>query len=492
MTLRNYIAGKWVSSETTFSSVNPHDGSLVALAVQSSPRDVNHAVAAAREAFPGWSSLPASDRAVFLRKVADYLAEEYGEAGQPTRLKEAIVNEMGKRLPEADIEVLESSDMIRFFADAGPGSLADVPITLNAALWPSKASSIAFMPVGVVAAIKPWNYPLELPLWSVGAALIAGNTVVFKPSEHTPFVATLLVELFERAGLPPGVLNLVTGNGAAGAALAGHPGVDMVSFTGSIPVGREVSIKCAERLCRVTLELGGKDAMVVLPDADLDLAVKGALWGAFTNCGQVCVGVRRLLLPESLRKQFLEPLIESTNALVLGRDVGPLVSRAQRERVERHVADAVSKGARVLCGGQRPSGDEYKDGFYYLPTILENVSAGMLVEEEDTFGPVLTVRTYGDEKEALVIVDDAGFDLGASVWTTDLDRGRALARRMRVGMVWVNDVNVAFPEAPWCGHRKSGHGVELSTFAIREYSALKHISCETGRESRRPWWFPYS
>lgn len=491
MEARNYIDGKWLATSNKRRVLSPEDGHEVGVAYDATEEDVQNAVAAARTAFPAWSATSVENRAQVVSRAADLLAQEYGEMGQPTPLKDLIKNEMGKRLPEADIEVIESSDMLRFFADQGPTCLADRPLALNRELWPSKKSAIGFAPLGVVAAIKPWNYPLEIPIWSLGAALTAGNTVVFKPSEITPLVATKLTEIFERAKLPKGVLNVIHGDASIGRALVDNSDINMVTFTGSVPVGKEIALKCAINSVRTSLELGGKDAMIVLDDANSDLALNGALWGAFTNCGQVCVGVRRLLVPQGKAEDFTERLVSAALQLRLGKDIGPLASAGQLEKVTLHVEDALQKGAKLLCGGTRPEDSKLRAGYFFSPTILTATSPDMLVEREDTFGPVVTIKTYQAVEEAIEIANSVEYDLGASIWTCDTKRGLEIARRLRTGMVWVNDVNVAFPQAPWCGYRWSGKGIELSEFAFHEYSVLRHINYETGSDIRRAWWFPY-
>jgi acyl-CoA reductase-like NAD-dependent aldehyde dehydrogenase len=488
----HFINGQWFHIEPTFDSVCPEDESIIGSAPLGSHKEVSLSVQAAKDAFAGWSSLSIEERATYLKKASDALTKEYGNMGEATSLKELICREMGKRLPEADIEVIESSDMLGFFADQGPRCLADRPIALNRELWPTKRSTISFMPIGVVGVIKPWNYPLELPLWAIGAALVAGNTIVFKPSELTPFVASKIVSIFADVGLPAGVLNMVTGDGSTGSAIVEHPDVDMVSFTGSIAVGNEIALKCTQRSCRVSLELGGKDAMIVLADADMDLAVNGALWGSFTNAGQVCVGVRRVLLADEIYDEFLDRFVSSVSQLKLRRDIAPLASLAQLAKVEQHVNDAINKGATILIGGHRPENAEFKKGFFFEPTVMVNTTADMLVEREDTFGPVVFLKRFSSPDEAIKIAHSVPYDLGASVWTKDSKVGLQIAKKLRTGMVWINDVNVAFPQAPWCGRRWSGHGIELSEFSFHEYSSVKHISCETSGDKRRAWWFPYA
>ena len=491
MKVNNFINGKWVSSKDFLNSVSPENGEIIGTAPLSSPDDVSQAIEAAKIAFPEWSKTPISERSKYLIRTAEIIEEEYGKAGEATPLKKLLSKEMGKRLAEADIEVIESCDMLRFFAEQGMHSLADRPIALDRELWPTKKSTIHFQPLGIVGIIKPWNYPLELPLWSIGVALMAGNTVVFKPSELTPLVASKIIEFFHKAKLPKGVLNMVTGDGSTGQALIEHPDVTMISFTGSVPVGKQIALKCAEQFKHVSLELGGKDAMIVLADADLDLAVEGALWGAFTNCGQVCVGVRRLLVSTQIIEQFIERLTKRTKELRIGKDIGPLASEKQRKKVESHVKDALELGAKLICGGERPSGNNFKNGYFYLPTILSNTTREMLIENEDTFGPVVFIKEFSTEDDAINMSNNIQYDLGASVWTRNIKQGLEIAKELRTGMVWVNDVNVAFPQAPWCGYQRSGHGVELSEFAFYEYSSLKHINCDTSKDKRREWWFPY-
>jgi betaine-aldehyde dehydrogenase len=491
MDARNFINGKWVDARSNIANISPNDGCRIGAAPLSSQEDVDSAVCAARVAFQDWKAIPIQERASVLMRAADILGKEYGKEGEPTPLKLLINREMGKRLPEADVEVIESADMLSFFSNEGPDHLASRKLSLNKELWPSKDSRVEFEPVGVVAAIKAWNYPLEIPIWTLGAALIAGNTVVLKPSEFTPLVASHMVGIMERAGLPAGVINLVAGDGRTGAALVRHPDVDMISFTGSIPVGREIASECAGRLRRTSLELGGKDVMVVLPDADIDTVVNGALWGAFTNCGQVCVGVRRLLLHDSISQNVLDRLVAKTKALRIGTDLGPLVSLEQLAKVELHVKDASEKGASVVCGGKRPSNSELQGGFYYEPTILTGVTPDMIVHKEDTFGPVVAVSSFATLDEAAAVANAGDYDLGASVWSSSIEAAEDFSHRLDVGMVWINDVNIALPQAPWCARRKSGNGIELSEFSLHGYTYLKHISIERGNEASRPWWFPY-
>lgn len=484
-----FINGVWLDGSTKFESLNPATEQVVGWAYEGNQEDIKEAVNAARTALLGWGAMHIEDRAAILLRAVDAIVSRYGEEGRTTPLKTLIHQEMGKMLPEADVEVIEASDMLTFFATRGPQILADSTPQLDQKLWPTKQSILRFEPVGVVALIKPWNYPFELPIWSLGAALIAGNTVVFKPSEFTPLVGLEIGKIFQEVGLPAGVLNIVTGSGSTGSDLVQADGVDMISFTGSVKTGLYVAAECAKRLRKVSLELGGKDPSIILEDADLELAANGLVWGGYGNVGQVCTAVERVYVHDSIADQLIELVVSKTGALRLGVDIAPLVSEQQLQKVEEHVADAVTKGAKVLAGGKRPEG--FSTGFWYLPTVLTEVDHSMIVMTEETFGPVLPIVRYKDLSEAIELANRSCYGLGASVWTTDLERGKEVASQIEAGMVWINDVNVPYPQCPWGGVKNSGIGVELSDFGILEFTRIKHINLELGTDTTRAWWYPY-
>lgn len=493
------IGGKRVTTRKSFPSINPATGQSLGLASYASYDEVAAAVASARDALPLWKALPLADRAAIVTRAAGEMVADAGEFGAlaVSPLKRMIVEEMGKSIHEAEIEVFETADMMRYFAESGPRVLQPQVPGLNTELWPTKRSVIEFEPVGVVGVIKPWNYPLEIPIWSIAPALVAGNTVVFKPSELTPFVGLMIGDIFARAGLPAGVLNVITGDGQTGSALVAAD-VDMVSFTGSVATGKRIGAICGERIRRASLELGGKDALIVDEDVDVELAANGAVWGAFTVSGQVCVSAERIYVHKAIADGFISRVIEKTAALKIGHgmdpdvSVGPLVSQSQREKVERHVQDAVKHGARVLIGGKRPEGQEYRSGFYFYPTVLTNVTSEMAIMHEETFGPVMPITVVDSLAQAITLANATRYGLGASVWTRDIAKGEDIARRLEAGMVWVNDINVALPQCPWGGVKQSGTGTDLSELGILEYAHAKHISVETGTASRRDWWFPYT
>jgi acyl-CoA reductase-like NAD-dependent aldehyde dehydrogenase len=482
------IDGEWVAGASWASSYNPATEEAIGEFAVASPEQVAAATTAARAAFPAWADTPVTARASLVRAGAQVLLE------RKDALRALITREMGKPIPEADIEVAETADMLLFLAEATRSTLVGEVCSVDETLFPGKMNFTSYRPLGVVGAIKPWNYPLELPAWSAVAALLAGNTVVLKPSELAPLVAEAFVRCLHDAGLPRGVLNLVTGGPDVGRALvATRP--DCLSFTGSLSVGRGIAQELGGFAVRMHLELGGKDAFIVCGDADLELAARGAAWGAFTNCGQVCVSAERLIVVRSVADRFLSLLSDHARALRIGDpncgpvDVGPLVSERARAKVEAQVAAAISEGAEALLGGRRP--DAHGRGYFYMPTILTGVKPSMTVWREETFGPVAPVVVVEDEDEAIRLANDSDYDLGASIWTTSLTHGLGLSRRVRAGLVWVNDVNVAFPSGPWGGLVKSGGSKELSRRALVEYSGETTVSVDYNRVQTRPWWYPY-
>lgn len=483
------IDGKWLDGKTTFPVTNPSTGELLGHMALGDSLAVDSAVASARRALAAWKDREVQSRAEILTRAVDILVARYGEQGEATALKKLITSEVGKRLPEADIEVIESSDMIAFFAKEGARLLSETMPTLNQQLWATKSSSIICEPVGVIAIIKPWNYPLELPIWGIAPALVAGNTVVFKPSEYSSFVGLEIGKLFEEAGLPPGVLNIVTGADEVGRLLVSHQGVDMVSFTGGIAAGREIATTCGGQLKKCSLELGGNDPAIVEPDVDLELASNGLVWGAFCNSGQVCVRAKRAYVSQEVADDLMARVVNKTKALRVGIDFGPIISLEQLKKIEEQVNEAVSKGATVLCGGKRI---EQSGGYYFSPTVLTNMNSTMNILSEECFGPVLPIIPVQNTQEAIQLANQSDYGLGASVWTADLENGRRIAAEIQSGMVWVNDVNVAFPEAPWGGIKRSGIGTELSEWGLYEFVQRKHINIENSTNVRRDWWYPYS
>lgn len=479
------INGQWLAGSSAFPSLNPATAETIDQVPLATRGDVERAVEAARTASVAWRGLGVSGRANALTGALEALRSAYGDEGAATPLKELITREVGKRLPEADVEVTESADILEYFIGSAHTLLASETLTLDKTLWPNKASTVVYEPVGVVGVIKPWNYPLELPIWSIAPALLAGNTVVFKPSEDSSLVGIALARIFGDS-VPDGVINMVTGPAEVGRMLV-EADVDMISFTGSIAAGTEIASHCGAKMRRCTMELGGNDAAIVLADADIELTSNGLTWGCFCNSGQVCVRPKRVFVHDSIAETLTEAVIRKTKLLRKDVDFGPLINEGQLEAVQRQVADAKRAGARVLCGGERLSAE----GYYFAPTIITDVDCSKGLMQEECFGPVMPIATFASNDDALRLANQGVYGLGGSVWTRDLARGRQIAEALECGMVWVNDVNVAFPQAPWGGRKSSGIGTELGKWGLHEYVIPKHISLDTSDEQRRAWWYPY-
>jgi succinate-semialdehyde dehydrogenase/glutarate-semialdehyde dehydrogenase len=358
-----------------------------------------------------------------------------------------------------------------------------------------RSSRIVYRPLGVIGIISPWNFPLGTPATEVVMALMAGNSVVLKPSELTPLIAVKLGDIFQRAGLPADLLQIVTGDGSTGAALS-SAAVDKIMFTGSVATGKRVAEAAAKRLTPVVLELGGKDPMIVFADADLENAARGAVWGAFANSGQACASVERCYVEQSVASKFIELVVEETKSLKQGpgssaeTDVGAISNEKQLGTIEDHVADAVARGAQVRTGGKRPVGLK---GLFFQPTVLTNVDHQMEVMREETFGPLLPIMSFQTEGEAVKLANDSVFGLTASVWTSNMSKGRRVAEQIQAGTVMINEVlyTHGIAQTPWGGIKESGYGRTHGRMGLLELVTSKHI--HTNRMSFLPdlWWFHY-
>lgn len=470
-------------------SINPATMTEVGRAPMLSDLEVNVAVENARSAQPSWAAHSFEERAKHVLKAKDLLLDRQDE------VCELISRETGKPLVEAMAsEVLPVANLMDYFARESAKLLRDEQFTLS--VFRNKKSRISFHPYGVVGIISPWNYPLSIPMGEVVMGLMAGNAVLLKPSEYTPMVGLKIGELFRAAGLPDGVLQVLTGDGSTGAALV-DSAIDKIFFTGSVRTGKIIAEAAARRLMPFVLELGGKDAMIVCGDAPFKRAVNGAVWGAFTNCGQTCASVERLYVAEYIADKFINAVVEKTKALRVGidgeqqQDVGSLTNARQLRIVTEHVNDAVAKGARVLTGGRRI---ESLPGYFFEPTVLLNVNDSMRVMQEETFGPVLPIVVVKDDAEAIREANRSNYGLLASVWTKDTNRGKKIAEQVQAGTVIINDVIYTHgaAETPWFGVKESGYGVTHSKHGLREFVQMKHINWDVFPMKSNPWWFPYS
>lgn len=451
---------------------------------------VQDAVSMGWKSFPTWSSLTFSQRRDYLLRAMDIIRTRADDIAR------AISRETGKpRFEALSGEILPALDLIQYFARNTEKVLKREGIRLGKWGLLRRESWCEFPPLGVIGIISPWNFPLSIPLGQIVMALMAGNCVVHKPSEYTPYVGLKIQEIFTEAGLPAGVLTTATGDGTTGEALV-RSGVKKIIFTGSVKTGKRIMAAASESLTPVVLELGGKDPMIVLEDADLEGAARGAVWGAFFNSGQVCASVERLYVAAPIAEKFTGLVVEKTKKLRQGIDradsveVGSMTNQRQLEIVERHVEDARRRGAKILTGGARKEGEK---GYFFEPTVLTGVDHTFPVVKEETFGPVLPIMTFGTENEAVALANDSSYGLTASIWTGDTERGKRLASRLEYGSVMINDnlLTHALPQTPWGGFKESGFGRTHGKYGLLEMVEIRHVHVN---KSSIPngWWYRYS
>jgi aldehyde dehydrogenase (NAD+) len=453
----NYINGRWqpAVSGQTFQSINPANPSdVVGLFPASGADDVNQAVAAAKQAYDNWRLTPAPKRAEILFKAGQIFIE------RKENLSRELTREMGKVLPEARGDIQEVIDMVFYAAGEGRRLFGH---TTPSELRNKMAMSMR-VPLGVVGCITPWNFPMAIPSWKIAPALVCGNTVVFKPASDTPLVATRFVEIMEEAGLPPGVLNMITGSGGlVGDTMLTHPDLRLISFTGSCEVGRHVNEMCAPTFKRVSLEMGGKNATIVLDDANLDLAVEGILWGAFGTAGQRCTATSRVIVQQGIYPKLKEKLVERAKALKLGDgltpgvDVGPVINEASLQKIAQYVQIGIDEGAQLLCGGQRAT--EAGSGWFFQPTVFDAVKPTMRIAQEEIFGPVTALIPVKDLREAIYVANDIAFGLSTAIYTRNVNQAFEAVRDLESGLTYVNAPTIgAEVHLPFGGTKNTGNG----------------------------------
>lgn len=471
---RHFIDGQWVAPAATATHpiVNPASEEIIGTLTLGNEADVDRAVAAARRAFASWGKTSGAERARYLRGIAAHIRDQ-----AETLARLSSMNN-GKPLFEARMDMSDAAATYDYYAtlseqlDARQGA----PVALQA----DQFSSTTYLePAGVVALIVPWNFPFVTTAWKVAPALAAGCTVVLKPSEVTPLVEFELGTIAQAVGLPPGVLNIVSGHGpVVGAALVDHPDVAKISFTGSNRVGERVMQAAARRMANVSLELGGKSPILVFEDADEQQAVDLVLGGIFFNCGQMCSATSRLLVQESVAPQLLQKLkaaaqaIRVGDAFAAGVTMGPLTSAAQLQTVSRYIEHGLAEGLTLLTGGKRIAGR----GFFLEPTIFVEVPTTSTLWREEIFGPVLCVRTFATEEEGIELANDSEFGLAATIVTGDAERARRVARSLQAGHIWINGPQAVFPETSWGGFKRSGLGRELGPWGLHAYLEVKQIT----------------
>lgn len=483
-----FINGSWVESHSgkTLDVVNPATEEIVHRVAAGNAQDISDAVSAAKAAFEGgWRETSGRERAEYLSAIADGIESRLED------LSRLEVLDNGKPYPEAKWDIEDTAGCFRFYAnlaeqlDQRQGEV--VPLSME-----QFRSRVFYEPVGVCGQIIPWNFPMLMAAWKVAPAIAAGCTCVLKPSELTPLTALELADIADKAGLPPGVLNVVTGTGAeAGAPLTAHPGVAKLAFTGSVPTGSRVMAAAAQDIKNVSLELGGKSPFLVFDDADIEAAVEWIMFGIFWNQGEVCSATSRLLVQDGIAERLMTRLVEEAQKITMGEGMtdgvllGPLVSKSQYDKVLAFIERARNAGVKLVAGGGRPASIDR--GYFVAPTIFDDVDEDSEIWKEEVFGPVLCVRRFQDEAEALRSANDSPYGLAAAVMTKDPDRLVRVARRLDAGIIWQNCSQPTFTEAPWGGMKKSGIGRELGKWGLDNYLAVKQV---TSYETEKPWgWY---
>jgi acyl-CoA reductase-like NAD-dependent aldehyde dehydrogenase len=478
------------ASGETFDSIDPSTGEPFAKVARGGKEDAERALRAARRAFDEgpWPTMRGRDRAGYLLKVADLVKQN------AKRLAELEARDSGgtiRKATNADIGMVIST--FRVFADIAMKENDEEPLPRN----PGSMNYLRREPIGVCVGITPWNFPIQMAAWKIAPAIAAGNSVVIKPASYTPITTIELGRLCAEAGIPEGVVNVVSGPGAAaGETLVASELSDKVAFTGSTEVGRRIMQLASSNIAKCTLELGGKSAAIVLDDVDLDYVADGALWGVFFHNGQVCSAGTRLFVHRTVMDDLLAELTKRAEQFRIGpaldpsSDLGPIVAKTQLETIERYVAIGREEGADVLTGGERAVVEGHDGGWYYRPTIFGNVDDDMRIAREEIFGPVLVVIPFDDDDQAVRLANRSIYGLAGAVWSNDVARAVKVAERLRTGTVWINDYHMINPRYPFGGYKQSGIGREHGEIGFNEYREIKHIHVDLAGPSRKrhPWW----
>ena len=472
-------------------SYDPATGKEIGRVPLRTSAEVREAVARARAAHPAWAAQTFRQRAKIILQARKLILQQIDD------IAVLISRETGKPVAEAvSMEIVPALDLMYYFARNASSLLHPQPIDIGQYGLMGRSSEIIYKPLGVVGIISPWNFPWATPLDEVVMALMAGNAVVLKPSELTPFTALRIGEVFTQSGLAPGLLEIVTGDGSTGAALI-DAGVDKVMFTGSVSTGKRVAEAAARHLTPVVLELGGKDPMIVFEDANLRNAARAAVWGAFANAGQACASVERCYVQESIAERFIDLVVKETKELKQGDsnaegvDVGAMSNERQLKIVEDHLSEAKARGAAILTGGGRPEGTA---GWFHEPTVVTNVDHSMKLMRDETFGPVLPIMTFRSDEEAVQLANDSVYGLTASVWTGNIARGQRVAALIQAGTVMVNEVvyTHGIAQTPWGGVKQSGYGRTHGRLGLLEMVTPQHIHVNRVPWVADVWWFKYS
>ena len=487
-----FIDGEWrePSSKSYFKTLNPATEEPIAEVANGNRDDAKAAILAARKAFDTgpWPRMSPQERCDAMMDLSAKIMDASDELAQIEAQDSGAVL---RRTQMMDVNA--AAMQIQYFAQTAAGISLREELPENLTTGPSD-NFVLREPIGVCAGIIPWNFPLLMAIWKIGPAIAMGNTVVLKPASYTPLSARRLMQCIEESAIPDGVVNFVTGGGSTvGEELASSPLVDKIAFTGSTEVGRRIMQLASTNIKKVTLELGGKSANIVLDDADIDCAVDGALYATFFHQGQVCESGTRLFLSEKVHDDFVGKMVERSKAINMGdplnmmSTMGPLVSDAQRQTVENYVNIGIDEGAKIACGGNRPEGDGFEKGYWFEPTIFVDVDNKSRLAQEEIFGPVLSVIKYSDVDDAIAMANDSIYGLGGGVWSQDLDKAVDVAAKLNTGTVWVNDYHLLDAQYPFGGYKQSGIGRELGTYGLKEYTEVKHVHVSKVPHEAKGW-----
>lgn len=483
-----FIDGKDVDAPEAYEIRSPANEELVSTMAKGSVSHADSAVEAARRAFESgvWSRMPKEDRSAIMTRIAARLGDELEE------LIELETSANGATVRQATgFHCGLASPHFLYFAEQALSYEFETAVATKP--YPTHSvNTIVREPIGVCAAIVPWNFPLVLGIWKIGPALAAGNSIVVKPDEKTPLSLLRLAQIAYEEGVPAGVFNIVTGDGAeVGARLASHPDVDKVAFTGSTPIGREIMRLASGTVKKVSLELGGKAPVIMLKDADLSYAADGVLFGCMLYSGQICESGTRLFVPRDKHDEVVAKLVERASTIQLGdptdfdTDMGPVISERQRDRILGYLDQAKADGATFALGGGAPEGEQFRKGYWIEPTIITNVTNDMQIAREEIFGPVLVVIPYDSVKEAVTLANDSEYGLTAGVWSTDYEAALEVGAQLRAGTVWINNWHAVDPALPFGGYKQSGVGRELGPDALGEYTEAKHLHLDLSQDVDR-------
>jgi betaine-aldehyde dehydrogenase len=488
-----YINGEFRDISTRADVTNPSTGEPIASVCVASGAEVDYALSSAREAADNgpWRKFSLAQRSEYLRAISSGILDNAAELARLETLN------TGKPIKESTfMDIPSAAKTFEHAADRLQEYLAPVSLGIE----PVASADLLYEPHGVVALIVPWNYPLLITAWKLASALASGNTVIIKPSSLTPLTALELGRIIHAAGVPKGVVNIINADGGAvGKQLCSDKRVDMVSFTGSNEVGRHILGYTGSHVKKLIMELGGKSASIVMPDADLELAVNGSLCSIFLNQGQMCTAMSRILIHESVYERFIADFVAKASRIKLGRgddfqtQMGPLISRQQRQRVMNFVDKAISEGGRVLCGGNIPEDKDLENGYFFEPTVIDRVTAQMAIFQEEVFGPVACLSSFSTVDQALFWADETAYGLAGAVWSKDLAQAKMIAARMNTGIVWINTYGMFFDGLPYGGCKQSGFGKELGEEGMKEYCRLKTVITDTthGAKPLVNYWYGF-